>query len=211
MTAEEAYRQLVEGASAGRLDAFDLHVTASIMALSLREARDEGRGITEATGLGRGQLCRLAGELFPRVAFLILEGCEGEPEHGEDEACLIDLLTRCGTKGTPFEAMLAVMLARRAQRPNHLWQDLGLQDRDELSLLMTRHFAPLARRNDKNMKWKKFLYRTICRDVGYSLCVAPSCSECTDFELCFEAEGGESFLARIRRDADLAAGKPASP
>ena len=127
------------------------------------------------------------------------------PTRSEDEITLIDLLKRCGTTGSSFEALLAAMMARRAQRPNHLWQDLGLQDRGELSRLMTKHFAPLAARNSKDMKWKKFLYRTICRDTGYSLCVAPSCSECDDFDLCFNEETGESFLARIRRNAEAAA------
>ena len=54
------------------------------------------------------------------------------------------------------------------------------------------------------MKWKKFLYRMICRDTGYSLCTAPSCSECDDFEICFGEESGESFLARARRRVEAA-------
>jgi nitrogen fixation protein NifQ len=93
-------------------------------------------------------------------------------------------------------------VARRAQRPNHLWQDLGLGNRRELSRLMNQHFRPLAVRNTADMKWKKFLYRTICRDEGFSLCTAPSCSECNDFEACFGEESGESFLARARRKAE---------
>ena len=55
------------------------------------------------------------------------------------------------------------------------------------------------------MKWKKFFYRTICRDEGYMLCAAPSCAECDDFEICFGEESGESLLARARRIADMAA------
>jgi nitrogen fixation protein NifQ len=53
------------------------------------------------------------------------------------------------------------------------------------------------------MKWKKFLYRMICRDEGFRLCSAPSCSECDDFAVCFGEESGESLLARTRREADL--------
>jgi nitrogen fixation protein NifQ len=63
---------------------------------------------------------------------------------------------------------------------------------------MIRHFSTLARRNDQDMKWKKFFYRMICRDEGFSLCVAPSCSECSDFNHCFGEESGESLLARRR-------------
>jgi nitrogen fixation protein NifQ len=84
-----------------------------------------------------------------------------------------------------------------------LWQDLGLRDRGELSQLMKRHFRLLAARNSGDMKWKKFLYRMICRDAGYSLCTAPSCAECTDFENCFGDESGESRLARTRRLGEM--------
>ena len=89
-------------------------------------------------------------------------------------------------------------------RPNHLWQDLGLRNRGELSALMRRHFEPLADRNVNDMKWKKFLYRMICRDEGFRLCTAPSCAECDDFAVCFGDESGESLLARNRRQSDLA-------
>jgi nitrogen fixation protein NifQ len=70
---------------------------------------------------------------------------------------------------------------------------------------MTRHFAPLARRNRSYMKWKKFFFRTICRDADYALCSAPSCGECSDFDACFSEETGESLLAHIRRDAEARA------
>jgi nitrogen fixation protein NifQ len=67
---------------------------------------------------------------------------------------------------------------------------------------MQRHFAPLARRNTQDMKWKKFFFRMICRDEGYSLCSAPSCSECNDFGACFGDESGESLLARVRLQSE---------
>jgi nitrogen fixation protein NifQ len=66
---------------------------------------------------------------------------------------------------------------------------------------MRLHFAPLALRNSRDMKWKKFLYRMICRDEGYRLCTTPICSECDDFAMCFGDESGESLLARNRRSA----------
>ena len=139
--------------------------------------------------------------MFPHAALLFMAGEEASLARGEDEVCLLDLLERGGTTGSPFEVMLAAIIARRAQRSNHLWQDLGLRNRDELGLLMTRHFAPLARRNSKDMKWKKFFYRTLCRDADYSLCTAPSCGECCDFDLCFNEEAGECLLAHTRKDA----------
>jgi nitrogen fixation protein NifQ len=48
------------------------------------------------------------------------------------------------------------------------------------------------------MKWKKFFYRLICQDEDSRMCLAPSCSECCDFEGCFGDESGESILARTR-------------
>ncbi len=97
-----------------------------------------------------------------------------------------------------LEPYLAAMIARRCKFPHHLWQDLGLRNRGELSRLMQRHFTTLAARNSNDMKWKKFLYRLVCRSEGFSLCVAPVCSDCNEFANCFGAEDGEAILARMR-------------
>jgi nitrogen fixation protein NifQ len=145
-------------------------------------------------------------DLFPHAADIFPPEPDAPLIRSADEACLLDLLNQCASDGSTFPARLAAMIARRAQSPNHLWQDLGLRNRGELSRLMTRHFQPLAARNTGDMKWKKFLYRMICRDAGYSICTAPSCSECSDFAHCFGDEAGESRLARMRRENDLAGG-----
>jgi nitrogen fixation protein NifQ len=181
------------------LDEFDAHVAASILAISFGEAVGEGRSLTSATGLPYEQLYDLLAQIFPSAAPWRFLAPAGEVERSADEACVLELLTSCATSGTVFEARLAAMIARRAQRPNHLWQDLGLQSRRDLSELMTRHFKPLAMRNKQDMKWKKFFYRIICADAAYSLCAAPSCGECDDFDHCFGEEKGEALLARSRR------------
>lgn len=100
---------------------------------------------------------------------------------------------------------LAAMIARRAVEPNHLWEDLGLRDRGELSRLLGRHFAPLAARNTRNMRWKRFFYRTLCESDGLVMCSTPVCSSCGDFELCFGQEDGEGRLAYTRRRLALKA------
>ena len=74
-----------------------------------------------------------------------------------------------------------------------------MRNRRELSWLMARHFEPLAQRNHGDMRWKKFLYRTICRDEGFGLCTAPTCSECSDYEGCFGEESGEGLLSQTRQ------------
>ena len=75
-----------------------------------------------------------------------------------------------------------------------MWQDLGLGSRDELNALIRRHFPRLHAKNRNNMKWKKFFYRQICADHSFSLCLAPTCAECSDFAACFGAEEGEALV-----------------
>jgi nitrogen fixation protein NifQ len=176
-------------------------VAASILAISTAEAAGFAQPQT-AAGLSAEQFGALIREFFPKAAAGRLFGLSETVERAADEACLLDLLERCTTARVPFEALFAAMIARRAQRPNHLWQDLGLNNRAELSQLMTRHFKPLAARNTGDMKWKKFFYRLICAGAAYTLCTAPSCAECDDFQSCFGEETGESLLARARRAAE---------
>lgn len=201
---QAVYDRLSQGCDAARVDPFDHHVTACIFALALGEARAENQPLAVTTGLNPADLAAVIRGYFPHTADLFSPEPDAPLIRGADEACLLDLLSRCTTNGSVFQTYLAAMIARRAQSPNHLWQDLGLRDRGELSRLMVRHFRPLAARNSGDMKWKKFLYRMICRDTGYSICTAPSCSKCADFEHCFGDESGESRLARVRRTDDLA-------
>jgi nitrogen fixation protein NifQ len=83
---------------------------------------------------------------------------------------------------------LAHALSQASLGDNHLWQDLHLPSRRELSSLMSRWFALLAARNDRDMKWKKFLYKQLCDRAGINACRAPSCSVCTDYAKCFGPE-----------------------
>lgn len=71
---------------------------------------------------------------------------------------------------------------------DHLWQDLGLFSRRDLSALLAHNFPELAARNDKDMKWKKFLYKQLCEAEGLYICRAPSCEVCQDYQHCFGAE-----------------------
>ncbi len=71
---------------------------------------------------------------------------------------------------------------------DHLWQDLGLWSRPQLSVLMKTNFPTLAARNVKDMKWKKFLYKQLCETEGIYVCRAPSCDVCADYIKCFSPE-----------------------
>jgi nitrogen fixation protein NifQ len=191
---------------------FDSHVLAAVLAVIAIEANGEGKGLVSGSGLAPAALLGLVKQEFPHAAPLFERAVplDAPLQVEEDERCLRELLTRSASEGTPYEQALAYLIARRCQRPNHLWQDLGLRNRRELSWLMERHFPNLARRNAQDMKWKKFLYRVICRDEGFAICTAPSCSECSDFDNCFGEEDGESLLAKNRREAERAV-SPTTP
>ena len=92
------------------------------------------------------------------------------------------------TADLPETAWMAAAVARACLFSDHLWQDLGLTSRKDLSGLLTRHFGPLASKNTGDMKWKKFFYKQLCDREGLNLCKAPSCGVCADYKICFGPE-----------------------
>jgi nitrogen fixation protein NifQ len=179
-------------------DPFDGHVLACVLSIAAEE-RSADRSLAEALGVSGESLRGIVAQYFPgALDHLKAFGLDSELVVEDQEQSLRMLLQRSRSTPGPLSSLLTAIVARRAMQPNHLWQDLGLTNRGELSALMQRHFAPLAVRNNQDMKWKKFFYRMICRDDSYRLCAAPSCSECCDFNGCFGDESGESRLARVR-------------
>ncbi len=87
---------------------------------------------------------------------------------------------------------VAYAIACASLGDNHLWQDLCLPSRAELSALMLDWFPRLAARNTQNMKWKKFLYKQLCEREDLFICKAPSCSICTDYRVCFGSEEAQT-------------------
>ena len=81
-----------------------------------------------------------------------------------------------------------MIVSRACQGRDHLWQDMGLWSRDQLSSLMLRNFPTLAQQNTQNMKWKKFIYKQLCDAEGIYTCRAPSCEVCADYAACFGPE-----------------------
>lgn len=88
----------------------------------------------------------------------------------------------------PETERLARTMALACLGNNHLWQDMGLPNRDALTDLFRAHFRALYERNSANMKWKKFLYKQLCEGMGVYVCKAPSCAACTDYARCFGPE-----------------------
>lgn len=203
MDANDAYRWLIEASVNSECDMFDVHVLASILAMAIGEAVD-GRTVGDGVGLSATALRELVAVVFPGACGLFAElSCA--PVVDEAEQSLRDILLMYASGARFLEPYLAAMIARRCQSPHHLWQDLGLRNRGELSRLMHRHFELLAARNVNDMKWKKFFYRQVCSTEGFTLCIAPVCSDCDDFSNCFGAEDGEARLARTRNGMQSAA------
>jgi nitrogen fixation protein NifQ len=201
MVDADVYGALMDTPAATAFDRFDRHVVAAVLALALSEA-DAGGSALAGLGLERGALLALVGEMFPgRVEDIARLVPDQAVEMDEEERNIRDILAMYASGGGRLQTALVALIARRAKAPHHLWQDLGLRDRDELSALMARHFAPLKRKNSHDMKWKKFLYRMVCGTAGFTLCTAPVCAECDDFNVCFGAEDGESRLAVARNRA----------
>jgi nitrogen fixation protein NifQ len=196
MDAKDFYVWLVSRAGGGACDGFDAHVVACALSLAAFEGGGDGASLVNGLGLESAELVALVGDVFPgaKPAFERTLASAPPLHRAADEACLRELLGRHASGGK-LSLALASIVARRALEPHHLWQDLGLRSRRELSWLMERHFERLALKNMRDMKWKKFLYRVICRDEGFALCVAPSCAECSDYEGCFGEEKGQGLLA----------------
>jgi nitrogen fixation protein NifQ len=206
MKAEEAYEWLISASAASLCDDFDVHVVAAIFALAMGDAASGERSIADGTGLDGAAMAELIAEMFPGGASELLEATDGATVTVDaEEQSLRDILGMFATGASRLETHLTAMIARRCKWPHHLWQDLGLRTRGELSELMQRHFARLAAKNSHDMKWKKFLYRMVCGSEGFTLCTSPVCSECSDFSDCFGAEDGESRLAWARNAPDAAA------
>jgi nitrogen fixation protein NifQ len=198
MTPEALYAYLMQANAATECNPFDGHILACVFAAAADECQ-AGGSFTNAVGICGSTLRNHIERYFPgSLEQLRSFGLEGEITVSDDEKCMRELLWRFRSTSSEINALLAILVARRATRGKHLWQDLGLVNRDELSRLMVKHFAPLALRNEQDMKWKKFFYRMICRDGGFTMCTAPCCSECCDVALCFGDETGESLFARSR-------------
>lgn len=86
------------------------------------------------------------------------------------------------------EEWLAAIVAAGCLGGEHLWRDLGLASRAQLSEFLRHNFPGVALRNEHDMKWKKFFYKQLCEREGNYVCRAPSCEQCVAFDDCFGAE-----------------------
>jgi nitrogen fixation protein NifQ len=80
---------------------------------------------------------------------------------------------------------VATIIAHACLRPDHLWRDLGLGGRDEVTAMLDRYFPTLVKRNTDATRWKKFLARELALSLGMAPRPAPGCPGCEDFDICF--------------------------
>ena len=136
-------------------------------------------------GLGKAAYVDLLADYFPFFRSTAKdERIEEIPKWSDLQKLLLD--HRACERDS--ELWIADIVATACAGRDHLWQDLGLANRDELTRLMQVNFPELAQANTGDMKWKKFLYRQFCSREGIYVCPAPSCGECKDYAKCFGPE-----------------------
>ena len=149
----------------------------------------EGRIPTLEEGLGSRRFDSLVQRLFPGAD-------PGEPppasslfpaaEYGDVMRLLLDHRARGGEETDRVAHAMAIACLGA----NHLWEDMHLDSRAELSALIRMYFGSLAALNVRDMKWKNFFYKQICAREGFHACRAPRCEDCCDQERCFGPEDG---------------------
>lgn len=128
---------------------------------------------------------------FPALGGQVGEAeCAGcRPLQGDEFDDLVNLLLAHRGHDGPEAEWLAHAIASACMGGNHLYQDMGLPNRQMLSDLMQTHFTALYLKNAGNMKWKKFFYKQLCERAEVRLCQAPNCQVCKDYQDCFGPEG----------------------
>jgi nitrogen fixation protein NifQ len=180
-------------------EAFDRELLSHLVRHAAREATASDNTIEVILGVTRGQLEVIASFVGLSAADLAASG--GAPAPDDEQLMLRELLMQHRSQPGDIGEWLACIIARRAMEPNHLWEDLGLPERPDLTKLLLRHFQPLAANNTRNMRWKRFLYRAICESEGFSMCPSPTCDACSEFNICYSDDSGPTALARNGRDS----------
>lgn len=183
--------------------AFDRDLLSHLVRHAEREAKTVGQPIEKLLGVTHAQLEVIAAFAGIDDPDLISGG--GSPSPDDEELMLRELLMRHRSQPGDIGEWLACIIARRAMEPNHLWEDLGLPERPDLTRLLLRHFQSLAANNTRNMRWKRFLYRAICESEGFTMCPSPTCDACSEFHICYSDDSGPSALARNGRTNKLLA------
>lgn len=111
----------------------------------------------------------------------------------EEFGDLFNLFLAHRSGADPESEWVASIIAAGCLSNDHLWQDLGLTNREDLSEILKLHFPLLYSKNSGNMKWKKFFYKQLCDRAEVRTCQAPSCAVCNDYAQCFGPEDASGW------------------
>ena len=140
-----------------------------------------------ALGLSQGDYADLMRFHFPDYA--VVPGSHVaetlDPNRAAELADLVDLMQTHRVGASPSELWVASIVGAACLGHDHLWEDLGVWCRDDLSALLYRNFHALAEKNVHNMRWKRFLYKQLCDTDSAYACRVPSCEYCADYPRCF--------------------------
>ncbi|TKC90360.1 nitrogen fixation protein NifQ [Trinickia terrae] len=140
-------------------------------------------------GLSMGQWSALFARHYARTAAPSLRAAAAisDAAHGEFVPALRALLlAHASADVNAGDAQcLASIVAHACLRPDHLWRDLGLSGRDEVSAMLERYFPALVARNVANLRWKKFLAQELALSQGNAPGPAPGCPGCEEYGHCF--------------------------
>lgn len=178
--------------------AVDAHDPAALALAGVLSAAFErhGYGLLPMPGLDAAATRRLLAHWFAGadralgLNWTALVGADrAEPRRDEIDD-LVTLLRDHAESTAAQEQTTAIAhaLACASLGNDHLWQDLHLPSRRELSSLISHWFPRLAALNTHNMKWKRFLYKQLCLREELLICKAPSCGVCADHGKCFGPE-----------------------
>lgn len=186
---------LLRHAPPGHPDAFFF---ATVIAKSLALG-DLGR-----TGLAPDELDHALARLFPdalgnldpaldalhtRYADYALRGL-GDPQPGFTLLLRV-LLDAYSAPQSVITPLVTSVLVHACLRPDHLWRDLGLTGREDVTALLTHHYPGLVARNTRNLRWKKFLAYSACEHAGLPAAAAPGCATCEDHDFCYGEAGAD--------------------
>lgn len=141
-------------------------------------------------GLSKQDFSALMQHHFPGIELEQFDhyGVMLDPERSDEHADLRELFISHADADPQVSEWVADILIAGCMGGDHLWQDLGVWSRKDLTALIRTAFSPLADKNVHDMKWKKFFYKQLCIQEGVYTCRAPSCQVCADYKECFGPE-----------------------
>ena len=153
------------------------------------------------TGLPPAELAGVLASLFPGAqagsgaalaalrAQLLAYAARGLASPQSDFTRLLRVLLDACSGPAATTPWVTSVLAHACLRPDHLWRDLGLSGREDVTALLTRHYPGLVARNTGNLRWKKFLAYSAFAHAGLPAQAAPGCAHCEDHGLCYGTGG----------------------